>query len=204
MISRLRGKVLSKDFEGAVIDVHGIGFRVAMPMTSLEQLPGQGEEADLYTYMAVRDDAIELFGFNTEGDRKVFLKLIGVSGIGPRLGLSFLSGMTATELVAAVVRGDVRALTSIKGVGKKTAERLVLEVKDSLTKIDLGSPVLPGGAPVSPSIKAANALEDLRSALGNLGYPPALVDRAVNAVAAKGDDQGFNDMLREALKVLRG
>ncbi len=205
MISRLRGKVLHKDFEGAVIDVHGLGFRVAIPMTSLERLPGVGEEADLHTWLSVREDALELFGFTEEADRKVFVKLISVSGVGPKMGLSFLSGMTGAEVVAAILRNDIRGLCAIKGVGKKTAERLVLELKDAMGKIDLGAS---GSMAMAGSLQAAlsqrGPLEDLRSALSNLGYPPATTDRAVAEVQAMGEGLSFNEMLRAALKVVRG
>lgn len=207
MISRLRGKVLHKDFEGAVIDVHGIGFRVSIPMTSLEKLPARGEEAEIFTLMNVREDAMELYGFCEESDRKVFAKLISVSGIGPKLGMSFLSSMRGSEVVAAVLRGDLRALTSVKGVGKKTAERLVLEVKDAFGKMDLGSAgqSMAEGGGFAPAVVQQGALADLHSALLNLGYHGAVADKAVAAVRASGgEDQSFNEMLRGALKALRG
>jgi Holliday junction DNA helicase RuvA len=203
MISRLRGLVLHKDFEGVVVDVHGIGFRVSIPMTSLEKVPGRGDEVELFTKMVVREDAMDLYGFCDEASRRVFSKLIGVSGIGPRLAMSFLSSMTSEGIVRAVLQGDLRSLTSVKGVGKKTAERLVLEVKDAFSKMDLGGSVVmaPGsgrsGTPVG-------ALADLHSALVNLGYQTAMADKAVAAVSDEGGaGQNFNAMLRAALKVLR-
>lgn len=202
MISRLRGTVLAKDFEGAVIDVHGVGFRVAMPMTSLEHLPMVGQEAEVYTMMGVREDAIELYGFHDDATRKVFAKLIGVSGVGPKLGMSFLSGMAAGEVVSAVVSEDVGALTKIKGVGKKTASRLVLELKETLSKLSLGGEGLPLPTSGGGAVAGGAMLEDLRSALVNLGYPPATAEKAVDAVS--GQDKGdFDDMLRAALKALR-
>mgnify|MGYP000076618680 CR=1 FL=1 len=204
MISRLRGNVLVKDFAGAVIDVHGIGFRVSMPMTSIEKLPPQGQEAEVFVHMAVREDAMDLFGFHNEAARKVFLKLISVNGIGPKMGLSFLSGMTPEDLVAAVIREDIRALCTIKGVGKKKAERLVLELKEPLKKLDI-SPGLGGSGEQGGGGAAfgGGIAEDLRSALVNLGYQETMADKAVEAVRNSSQEREFDTRLRAALKVLR-
>lgn len=204
MISMLRGVLVHKDFEGIVIDVGGVGYRVGMPMTSLERLPPLGEEAKVFTWMSVREDDISLFGFGSTADRAVFDKLLKVSGVGPKVALSILSGMTAREVVTTIAGGNVRALCDVKGIGKKIAERLVVELKDSITKIDL-SDGLPSvtSAGASVAAKADMQLEDLRSALLNLGYPPPSVDKAIENLR-QGEVLDFDAMLRAALKFMRG
>lgn len=203
MIASLRGTLVHKDFEGVVVDVAGVGYRVGVPMTSLEQLPPLGQEVQLHTLMVVREDAMNLYGFGSTGDRAVFERLVTVSGVGPRLALSVLSSLSAREAVQAVSTNDVRLLCSIKGVGKKLAERLVLELKDSITKIDLGAPLEISQAPSAGSPRLESQLEDLRSALQNLGYQPKAIDKALEAVREEAADADFDAMLRAALKFMR-
>jgi Holliday junction DNA helicase RuvA len=203
MISMLRGSLVLKDFEGVVIDVGGVGYRVGVPMTSLEQLPPAGQEALLYTILVVREDAMSLFGFASPGDRAVFERLVTVSGVGPKVALALMSGLTGREVVQAIVGGDVTTLLSAKGVGKKLAERLILELKDVIVKIDLGGGQVAGAPPSSPSQKLEHNLEDLRSALQNLGYQPKSIDKALEVVREEAPGADFDAMLRAALKFMR-
>jgi len=201
MIAMLRGILVQKDFAGVILDVNGVGYRVQMPMTNLDKLPELGEEITLHIHTSVREDALELFGFRQEADRRLFAKLISVSGVGPRLGLSILSSMSAQETVRAVLRGDIGALKSVKGIGKKTAERLILELNDKVTDFDTGTSVIgdnPGG---QPSVN--EMLDDLRSALSNLGYPASKADQTVQAVRGQAAELSFDELLREALKQVR-
>ncbi|MEL6181007.1 MAG: Holliday junction branch migration protein RuvA, partial [Myxococcota bacterium] len=179
-----------------------VGYRVHMPMTGLDKLPALGEEITLHIHTSVREDAMDLFGFRQEADRRLFAKLISVSGVGPRLGLSILSSMNAREVVRAVLRGDIGALKSVKGIGKKTAERLILELNDKVSDFDTSSSVIgEEGAHGEPSIN--DMLDDLRSALSNLGYPASKADQTVQAVRGQADELSFDELLREALKQLR-
>jgi Holliday junction DNA helicase RuvA len=203
MISMLRGSLVLKDFEGVVIDVGGVGYRVGVPMTSLEQLPPAGNDALLYTILVVREDAMSLFGFASPGDRAVFERLVTVSGVGPKVALALMSGLTGREVVQAIVGGDVTALLAAKGVGKKLAERLILELKDVIVKIDLGGGPTPGAPPPSPGQKLEHNLEDLRSALQNLGYQPKSIDKALEIVREEAPGADFDAMLRAALKFMR-
>ncbi|MBH25896.1 MAG: Holliday junction branch migration protein RuvA [Myxococcales bacterium] len=201
MIAMLRGVLVQKDFAGVILDVNGVGYRVHMPMTGLDKLPALGDEITLHIHTSVREDALDLFGFRQEADRRLFAKLIGVSGVGPRLGLSILSSMNAQEVVRAVLRGDIGALKSVKGIGKKTAERLILELNDKVTDFDTGSSVIGDSPNGEPSIN--EMLDDLRSALSNLGYPASKADQTVQAVRGQAAELSFDELLREALKQVR-
>ena len=201
MIAMLRGVLVQKDFAGVILDVNGVGYRVHMPMTGLDKLPALGDEITLHIHTSAREDALDLFGFRQEADRRLFAKLIGVSGVGPRLGLSILSSMNAQEVVRAVLRGDIGALKSVKGIGKKTAERLILELNDKVTDFDTGSSVIGDSPNGEPSIN--EMLDDLRSALSNLGYPASKADQTVQAVRGQAAELSFDELLREALKQVR-
>ncbi len=133
MIDRLTGIVLQKSGEGVVIDVGGVGFRVEVPALSLRALTGEGQKATLFTYLNVKEDALQLYGFATEEEREIFTLLLTVSRVGPKLGLAVLSSFRPAEVVRALVTSDVRGLSSVPGLGRKTAERLVLELKDKVS-----------------------------------------------------------------------
>lgn len=201
MIAMLRGNLLKKDFEASIVDVGGVGYRVAIPLTSLDLLPNEGTEVTLYIHTSVREDAIELFGFVTELDKAIYTKLIAVNGVGPKMALSVLSTMKAGDVVDAIVRADVGMLTRVKGVGKKTAERLVLELRDPFAKLAQGTGTSPAPRPVvSPAPRGE--LEDLRSVLANLGYGPVEVDRATEVLRARVGKVTFEDLVKEALTVV--
>lgn len=193
MIGYLRGIVLRLDPQLLLLDVGGVGYEVHVPQATYEAISRQGAGAQVavHVHTNVREDAIQLFGFGTEVERQIFLLLLGVTGIGPKLGLTILSGLPPADLAAALAAGDLRRLTGISGVGKKTAERMVVELKE---KAQLLAASLPTRAPVPP------ADDDLVTALVNLGYRRT---SAEDAVARLGSQDGpFADRLRLALKLL--
>ncbi len=195
MIAFLRGRLLEKQPGRVIVDVQGVGYDVAIPLSTFYPLPDPGAEVSLRIHTHVREDALALFGFGTPLELQVFERLIAVSGIGPRLALAVLSGIDPQELVSAVQRGDIARLTAIPGVGKKTAERISLELKDRLPLAF----VTPGGEAVPPG---AGVRDDLVSALLNLGYHRPLVERAVDAALAAPGDLTFERKLKQALQEL--
>ena len=198
MIARLSGMLLEKRGDLAVVDVGGVGYQVHLSLQSAARLPVEGGSVQLRTYTHVREDALQLFGFATEEEERLFLLLIDVSGVGPRLAQTILSGMPAGELAAALVGGEIARLTRISGVGKKTAERLVLELKDKLKTSDLLGREAPPAVPLSGS-------GALVSALLNLGYKPATAERTAEAVRRSlGPAAAVEDQLREALRLISG
>ena len=190
MIASLKGIVQNKKPEGIIVDVNGIGYHVNIPLCNLGDIPEPGESVFLHTYTHVREDALQLFGFLSEEDRKVFTTLIGISGIGPKLGLTRLSGMPVQRFIETVHNEDVSLLTTIPGLGKKTASRLVLELKGKLP--DLAE---------TPALNKSSAAHDAISALVNLGYRRTLADKAVEA-AVKNNAIIIEDVIKEALKYL--
>jgi Holliday junction DNA helicase RuvA len=199
MISRLRGTVLEKDAEEATIDVGGVGYRVNFSTLSLGKLPAEGQPVDVRVRTVVREDAFELFGFLSKGEEDTFQLLTGVTRVGPRLALAVLSGMEVSELVAALSRGEVARLAKIHGVGKKTAERLVLELKDKVKTIHLEA--VSRGTAATP---AGGTRSDLVSALLNLGYKPPQAEKAAELASERlGAEASFQALFREALKALR-
>ena len=200
MIARLAGTVLEKRGDAAVLDVQGVGYLVHLSLQSMAGLPPEGARAQLRCYTHVREDALQLFGFLSPEEEELFHLLISVSGVGPKLGINILSGMPATELAAAILHGELARLTKIPGVGKKTAERLVLELKDRLRT----SGLVNGARPSRPA-PAASPDEALLSALINLGYRPAAAERTVETVRRSlGATTPLEDQLREALRLIAG
>jgi len=198
MIAALRGVVLSKNLNDAVLDVNGVGYRVFFSLLSLSRLPDEGKLVSLRVRTVVRDDAIELYGFLSETEEQIFLLLTSVSHVGPKLALTVMSGLEAEELVKAIGSGEVSRLTQIHGVGKKTAERLVLELRDKAKALSLES------KPEEAVRPAAGAKSDLVSALVNLGYKPAQAQSAAElASSGLNADAPFELLFREALKRLR-
>jgi holliday junction DNA helicase RuvA len=197
VIARLSGIVAEKGEAHAVVDVGGVGYLVHLSAVSLAALPPQGGAATLRTYTNVRQDAIDLFGFASEDEEAVFRALIDVKGVGPRAAQNILSGIQAKDLAQAVAQGDVARLTKVPGVGKKTAERLVVELKEKLA-------VLARAAGPARAAPGAGALEQLRTALLNLGYKPPQADSAVDALRDGAEGRKLDELVREALKLLRG
>ena len=197
MIARLTGKVAEKGSDHAVLDVGGVGYLVHLSTVTAASLPPDGEAVTLRTFTNVRQDAIELFGFAGEDEEAVFRALIEVKGVGPRAAQNILSGIEPRELARAIADGDVARLTKAPGVGKKTAERLVVELREKLAVLARAA----GPAKAGPD---AGALEQLRQALLNLGYKAPQAEGAVDALRDDADGRRLDDLLREALKLLRG
>jgi Holliday junction DNA helicase RuvA len=196
VIARLSGVLLERRADGAVVDVNGVGYLVHLSLQSLARLPAEGGAVQLRTYTHVREDALQLFGFATAEEEQLFSLLIEVSGVGPKLASTILSGMPASELARALVNSEFARLTKISGVGKKTAERLVVELKDKLVKLGLT------GRASSDAAAAAGA-GPLLSALLNLGYRQSSAERAAEAVQrALGAGAPLEEQVREALRVL--
>jgi len=194
VIARLRGVVLEKSLQDAVLEVQGVGYRVALSLLSLARLPAEGQPAVLRVRTVVREDAIELVGFLSPEEEEMFLLLTSVSHVGPKLALGVLSGLEVSDLAEALSRGDLARLTRIHGVGKKTAERLVLELRDKAKGLAAGAPV----------VGASGARRDLVSALENLGYRPADAEEVADAVSGRlGGDAPFEALFREALRTLQ-
>ncbi len=197
MIARLAGTVAEKGADHAVLEVGGVGYLVHLSAVTLASLPPEGERTALRTFTNVRQDAIELYGFATEEEESVFRALIDVKGVGPRAAQNILSGIEARDLARAIAEGDVARLTKVPGVGKKTAERLVVELKEKLA-------VLARAAGPAKAAPGAGALEQLRTALVNLGYKAPQADSAVDALRDGAEGRRLDDLVREALKLLRG
>ncbi len=201
MIGQLRGQLLNKKPNVLLLDVHGVGYEIFIPLTSFYELPGEGNEISLKIYTHVREDALTLFGFRSQREKDLFLKLISISGIGPKLAIAILSGAQVEELAQAIAESNLPRLTSIPGVGRKTAERLVLELKSQITQF-----LLPEQVEASRASAAPSALEeDVLSALTNLGYPRASAEKALSAVLHSSEcARTFEDILRNTLKRLAG
>ena len=198
MIAQLRGRILRKSPQEAVLDVQGVGYRVAIPVSTFYKLPEAGAETSLRTFTHVREDALQLFGFATETEELLFSRLIEVSGVGPKLACNILSGIEAPELVEALRGSDVARLVRIPGVGKKTAERLALELKDKMPAVLAGAEAEPMATP-SHSPK-----DDLVSALANLGYSRPEAEKGVVRALEAQPAGRFEDLLRRSLRVLSG
>jgi Holliday junction DNA helicase RuvA len=196
VIAYLRGRVSDKQPNRIVIDVGGVGYDVSVPLSTFYELGDQGAEIALRIHTHVREDALALYGFATALELTLFERLIGVSGIGPKLALAVLSGMEPRELVMAIERGDVARLTAIPGVGKKTSERIVVELKDRLPRVRAEAAA--GAAAVTPPA----VREDVLSALVNLGYHRPLSEKAVDAALKATPDGSFERTLKSALREL--
>ena len=194
MIAHLRGTLMAKHPNQAIVETHGVGYDVVISVPTFSELPAAGAEVALHIHTHVREDALNLYGFLRLAEKHLFEKLLTVSGIGPKLAITILSGMPADEMVGAIRGADVARLTRIPGIGKKTAERMVLELRDKL-------PVPTGAADVS--LAAASPIEeDVLSALGNLGYQRTAAEKALLAARSVKAAQSFDALFREALAVL--
>lgn len=201
MIARIRGTLVQKSVWQCVIDVHGTGYRIVVPLSTFYELPEIGEEAILNIHTHVREDAIHLYGFHTAEERDVFLLMITVSGIGPKLAVNILSGIDAEGLVRAITEGDLRRLTGIPGVGRKTAERMILELREKVTALGEKGEVA-GGSAVQRDLQMQ---EDALSALVNLGYRPATAKDAIEqALRDEETVPSLDRLLKEALRLLAG
>jgi Holliday junction DNA helicase RuvA len=198
VIAHLRGRVLEKHPNRLVVDVQGVGYDVFVPLSTFYGLGEAGADIALRIHTHVREDALVLYGFATLLEQELFERLIGVSGIGPKLALAVLSGIEPAGLMRAIERGDVARLTAIPGVGKKTSERIVLELKDRLPHAPTAATAAAGDAPSdAPAVR-----DDVVSALVNLGYHRPLAEKAVASAIKAEPDGGFERTLKQALREL--
>lgn len=203
MIAALKGLVLEKSASEVIVDVNGVGYRVGVSLLGASRLPETGQPVSLRIRAVIREDAFDLYGFLTRTEEDLFLLLNSVSGVGPKSAMAVLSGLEIDDLVATIAKGDVARLKKIHGVGTKTAERIVLELKDKakLLGTDLGPSTAGKGKPS----KGKSAQSDLVSALVNLGYKEAQAESAAQAVSERvGEEASFEVLFRESLKTLRG
>lgn len=197
MIGLLRGRILHRQPPQILLDVNGVGYEVDAPMSTFYDLPEGNAEVTLYIHMVVREDAQILYGFVREAERALFRALLKVNGVGGKMALAILSGMNSNDFSLCVQTGDVTALTKLPGVGKKTAERLIVEMRDRLDKLET-SPLPAGLAGAGPAVAAGSPENDAISALAALGYKPADASRMVKAVAA--DGLSTEDIIKAALQ----
>lgn len=198
MIAHLRGTLLEKHPNAVVLDVQGVGYEVAIPVSAFSSLPERGATAQLHIHTHVREDAISLFGFAAAVDKTLFEKLIGVSGIGPSVAIKAMGGMTAGDLAAAIRHGAVEQLVRIPGIGKKTAERMVLELRD---KLDFAG--LPAPEAAAPKTQFEGHEEDVISALMNFGATRASGEAAVLKARSATEPNDFDALFRRALKLVK-
>jgi Holliday junction DNA helicase RuvA len=197
MIGRIRGKLLEKQAPELLVDVNGVGYEIHAPMTTIYQLPALGENVELHTHLIVREDAHLLFGFATQQDRALFRALIKVNGVGPKLAVTILSGMDVNDFVRCVRDGDAAGLVKLPGVGKKTAERLLIEMRDRLRDWHADGIAVSAGAAQLPS-RENDYLLEAESALIALGYKPAEATKMIAAVKNEGETSEM--LIRAALK----
>lgn len=196
MIGLLRGRILGKQPPRLLVDVQGVGYEVDVPMTTFYDLPAVGEEITLYTHLAVREDAHTLYGFLQLSDRELFRTLLKVNGVGARLALGILSGMDSRQFIACVQHGDADALVRLPGIGKKTAERLIIELRDRLPKSAAQEGLVAGA--LHQTRASHNPVEDAVSALVGLGYKPQEASRMVRLIDTK--TLSSEDIIRQALQ----
>jgi Holliday junction DNA helicase RuvA len=189
VIAHLRGRLAQKDTARVVVDVNGVGYEVFIPLTTFTSLPAAGSDVSIDIHTHVREDVIALYGFSTRRERSIFEKLMTISGIGPKLAVTILSGGSVEDLIGAIKRGDLARLTAIPGVGRKTAERIILELKDKLQDFAEAAP-------------KASVEVDVLSALENLGYNRALAESAIRRAVDGERDPAFDVLFKRSLQIL--
>jgi Holliday junction DNA helicase RuvA len=204
MIAHLSGNLLSKQATSVIIDVGGVGYEVTIPLSTFYDLEDTGAKVELRIYTHVREDSLQLFGFKTIRERELFLKIISVTGIGPKLGITLLSGMSADELIGAIRTNDLARLTGIPGIGRKTAERLVIELREKVEALttaqleeELSARAAASGEPTQDGVRA-----DALSALLNLGYQRTAAEKAIDGAIAEGGEVTVETVLRRVLRKL--
>ena len=200
MIAHLSGKLLEKHANTAIVDVGGVGYEVLIPLSTFYELGEIGSDVRLRIYTNVREDAIQLFGFKTLRERDLYLKLISVQGIGAKSGITMLSGMSADEIIRAIRSNDLARLTSIPGVGRKTAERLVIDLRDKIGEFGGDGSQVDGASP--QALPSDAVFDDALSALINLGYHRNLAEKALKQAANDGTEISVQKLLRRALQIL--
>jgi Holliday junction DNA helicase RuvA len=205
MIAHLSGTLLSKQATSVILDVSGVGYEITIPVSTFYDLEEAGSNVQLRIYTHVREDALQLYGFKTARERELFLRLISVSGIGPKLGITLLSGMSADEMIASIRTNNLARLTLIPGVGRKTAERLVMELRDkvaSLSSAELEEELGAKTAAGTPVVTEDSMRSDVLSALLNLGYQRNAAEKAVTSAIDEGGDISVELILRRSLRKL--
>ena len=202
MIAYLSGKLLEKQANTVIVDVGGVGYEVLIPLSTFYELGEIGEAVELRIYTYVREDTLQLFGFKTLREKELYLKLISVQGIGAKSGISMLSGMSADEIIVAIRTDNLARLTSIPGVGKKTAERMVIELRDKLNDLSGGVAVQDGLKESAASVPVDAVYDDAISALVNLGYHKAAAEKALKKAAQEGTEMSVQKLLRRSLQLL--
>ncbi|RLB29518.1 MAG: Holliday junction branch migration protein RuvA [Deltaproteobacteria bacterium] len=197
MIAHLTGILFSKSPQSVVVDAAGVGYQIFVPLSTFYQLPDEMEKVNLHVYTHVREDMLQLFGFQTETEKEIFLLLISVSGIGPKLALNILSGIGIKELLSAIVSADSERIVAIPGVGKKTSQRITLELKEKVSDIYEGIEVLPME---KVQIRNKEIFDDALSALINLGYPSKSAKIVIENVLRNDNDINLDTLLKEALR----
>jgi Holliday junction DNA helicase RuvA len=203
MIAHLTGTLLSKQATSVIVDVAGVGYEVTIPVSTFYDLEDVGGNVQLRIYTHVREDALQLFGFKTARERELFLKIISVTGIGPKLGITLLSGMSADELIASIRTNNLARLTLIPGVGRKTAERLIVELREKVAELSSAQLEEELGAKPDVTEPTEDAVRgDALSALLNLGYQRSAAEKAIDAALVEGGDITVESILRRSLKKL--
>jgi Holliday junction DNA helicase RuvA len=204
MIAHLSGTLLSKQATSVILDVGGVGYEVTIPLSTFYDLEELGSKVQLRIYTHVREDSLQLYGFKTARERELFMRVISVSGIGPKLGITLLSGMSADEMIASIRTNNLARLTLIPGVGRKTAERLVIELRDKIAALALteleGEAGAASGGPATPSEDFVRT--DALSALVNLGYQRSAAEKAIGAAIDEGGEVSVETVLRRSLRRL--
>jgi len=201
MIAFLSGKLLEKQASVAIVDVGGVGYEVTIPLSTFFELGEAGSDVSLRIYTHVREDAIQLYGFKSTRDRDLFLRLISVQGIGPKLAIGMLSGMNSDEMIAAIRTNNVLRIKSIPVVGQKTAERVVIELRDKIVELSAGDTTTAQPADAD-GVPTDEAFDDALSALVNLGYQKSAAEKAIRQAAQEGTEQTVQKLLRRSLQIL--
>jgi Holliday junction DNA helicase RuvA len=202
MIGRIKGELLEKQPPHLMVDVQGVGYELDAPMSTFYRLPAVGQMVMLHTHFVVREDAQQLFAFFDRQERSLFRTLIKVNGVGPKLGLAILSGIETDDFVRCVNNNDIAALVRVPGVGKKTAERLIIEMKDKFKDwMPANQPfALEGGSQALSTAQSFDSRQEAESALIALGYKPAQASKSVGQASKAGEDQSAEELIRAALK----
>jgi Holliday junction DNA helicase RuvA len=204
MIAHLNGRLLSKEPNSVIVDVSGVGYEVNTPLSTFYELANEGSDVQLRIYTHVKEDALQLYGFKTERERKLFVNFISVSGIGPKIGIALLSGMSADELINSIKSNNLARLTLIPGVGRKTAERLIVDLREKMTALAASQVEETTG--LEPTASSASPEDSVRSdalsALLNLGYQRSAAEKAIDAVLNDGGEMTVESVLRRGLRKL--
>jgi len=199
MIAHITGTLFSKSPQSIVVDTAGVGYQIFIPLSTFYQLPDEMEKVSLHVYTHVREDMLQLFGFQTGIEKQLFLLLISVSGIGPKLALNILSGIGLEDLISAIVRADSERIAAVPGVGRKTSQRITLELKEKVSSLSEGMEMRPRE---EARIRKKEDFDDVLSALINLGYPSRSAKKAIEGVLQGDSEMNLETLLREALRNL--